>query len=357
MFFIIFVENCYCSMAKVSFLLSHFIIASVCDCFHICLLEKDENYQSLHDEHDKLLCKFDELSSKYKMLKSDFKQLTDVKAATAEKLRQLEIENKRLSIRKKTFTTATTNNYSKFTAQANNIPPRNVDSVSSAPCPTCSVLHALSEEGNREYRKNEDEDDYEEGGSYEDEHSENDTDEESTQKATDAEQKFFCFARDRWKETKRLCQNTLKDIDSGNKRADEVLKDRRKFLEISDELKQPCEFLTFYVGNLHFAANTYQIKKAVENATGMPVDQVVVAKTSSGESRGCAFVTVRWRDFICITYDCSDRLKQMMKIDGIKYHLKYGSNIWTNAFCSIMSHERIRGRRISVELARSQRRN
>ena len=344
-------------MAKVLFLLALFIIASVSDCYRICLLEKDENYQSLHDTHDKLLRKFDELNSKYKILKSEFKKLTDVKTAAAENLSKLEIENKRLSIRKKTFTTATINNYSKSSAQTNNISTRNVDSVSSAPCPTFSVLHALSEEGNREYRKNEDEDDDEEGGSYEDEYSENDTDEESTQTSTDAEQKFYCFARDRWNETKMLCQNTFKDIDSGNKSADEVLKDRRKFLEISDELKQPSEFLTFYVGNLHFAASTHQIKKAVENATGMPVDQVVIAKTSSGESRGCAFVTVRWRDFICIIYDCSDRLKQMMKIDCIKYHLKYGNNIWTDAFCSIMSHERIRGRRIFVELARSQRRN
>lgn len=357
MFFSIFVDNSYCSMAKVSFLLPIFTVASMCDCYSIYLLDKDENHQSLQDEHDKLLRKFNELSSKYKMLKSEFKKLADIKSATAEKLSHLENENKRLIASKKAIITTTTKIYSKSSAPANNISPHNVDSVSSAPCPTFSVLHALSEEGNREYRNNEDEDDNEEGGSDEDEHSENDTDKESTNEASDAEQDFYCFARDRWNEIKRLCHDTLKDIDRGNKSADEVLKDRRKFLEISTELKQPSEFLTFYIGNLHFAANTYQIKKAVKNATGMPVDQVVIAKTSSGESRGCAFVTVRWRDFICITYDCSDRLKQMMKFDGIKYHLKYGSNIWTDVFCSIMSHERIRGRRIFVELARSQRRN
>ena len=219
------------------------------------------------------------------------------------------------------------------------------------------MFHALSKEGNREDKENENENDYEEGGSCEDEHSENDTDEESTQEAADAEQDFYRFARDRWNETKRKCQNTLNDIDSGNKSAAEVLNDRRKFLKNSGELKQPSESLTFNVGDLHFAANTFQIKKAVMNATGVPVDQVVIAKTSSGESRGCAFVTVRWRDFICITYGCSDRLKQMMKIDGIKYHFKYGNNFWANAFCSIMSHERIHGRRVFVELARSQRRN
>ena len=69
-------DNYYCSLAKVSFLLARLIIASVCDCFRLCLLEKDENYQSLHDKHDKLLRKFDELSSKYKLLKSEFKSLT-----------------------------------------------------------------------------------------------------------------------------------------------------------------------------------------------------------------------------------------------------------------------------------------
>ncbi len=76
-----------------------------------------------------------------------------------------------------------------------------------------------------------------------------------------------------------LCRNTLNGIDSGNTSADEVLKDRRKM-----QLKQPSEFLTCYIGNLHFAANTYQIKKAVENATGIHVDDVVIAKTSPDKS-------------------------------------------------------------------------
>ena len=346
-------------MAQVSYLLALYLISNLCDCFHISLLEKDKTYQSLHDEHDNLSRKFDELSSKYKMLKSEFKKLTDVKAAAAEKLCQLEIENKRLLAGKQIVTTTTANTFSKSSAQANKVSPHNVNSVSSAPGPTFSMLHALAAAGNRGYRKNdsEDEDSYKEGGSYEDEQSENDTDVESTQKATDAEQDFFCFARERWNEIKKLCHDTLTGIDNGNKSANEVLKDRRKFLEISNARKHPSEFLTFYVSNLHFAANAYQIKNAVQNATGMPVDQVVIAKTSSGESRGCAFVTVRWRDFICITYDCSDRLKQMMKIDGIKYRLKYGNNIWADAFCSIMSHERIHGRQVFFEVARSQRRN
>jgi hypothetical protein len=145
-------------MAKV-FLLAFYFSASVCDSFRICLLEKHKNYQSLHDKHENLSRKFDGLGSKYKMLKSEFKKLTDVKAA-AEKLRLLEIDNKRLIAGKQMFTTTTANILSKSSAQINNISSHKVDSVLSAPCPTFSVLHAVSKEGNREYRKNEDEDSY-----------------------------------------------------------------------------------------------------------------------------------------------------------------------------------------------------
>ncbi len=132
------------------------------------------------NEHENLFRKFDGLSSKYRMLKSEFKKLTDVKAAAAEKLRLFEIENKRLIAGKQRLTTTTANIFSKSSARTNNISSHKFDSVpvSSAPCRTFSEFHALSEEGNREYRKNKDEDSYKEGGSYEDEQSENDTDEE-----------------------------------------------------------------------------------------------------------------------------------------------------------------------------------
>jgi hypothetical protein len=135
-------------MAKVLFLLALVIVANVCDFFRIC---KDENNQTLDDEHDKLLCEFDGLRSKYKMLKSEFKKFTDVKAASAEKSHHLEIENKQLLSRKGTFPTATVTAHIhlKFSAPANKIPPCNVPSVSSTPYPTFSVLYALSEEGNR----------------------------------------------------------------------------------------------------------------------------------------------------------------------------------------------------------------
>jgi hypothetical protein len=69
---------------------------------------------------------------------------------------------------------------------------------------------------------------------------------------------------------------------------------------------------------------------------GMSVDQVVIAKTSSG---GCVFITIRWKDFICITYGSSDRLKEMMDIEYYRPHqarseirLFYGSNTWADSF-------------------------
>ncbi len=56
------------------------------------------------------------------------------------------------------------------------------------------VFRALSEEGNREDRVSEDENDYEDGRSNEDEQSNNETEEESTQHAEDVDHDllFFC---------------------------------------------------------------------------------------------------------------------------------------------------------------------
>ena len=66
----------------------------------------------------------------------------------------------------------------------------------------------------------------------------NDTDEESTHEAVDAEHNFYCFTRERWNKIKRLCHNTLIDIDHYKKRNNEVLKDHCKFLKISNQ-QQP----------------------------------------------------------------------------------------------------------------------
>ena len=61
------------------------------------------------------------------------------------------------------------------------------------------------------------------------------------------------------------------------------------------------EFLTFYIGNLHYKAKCYHVQKAIQEAiclkTLLIVDQVVIATTSKGKSQGCAFVTVCWDSY------------------------------------------------------------
>ncbi len=76
------------------------------------------------------------------MLKFEFKKFTDVKAASAEKSRHLEIENKQLHSSNKTFLTATAQIHLKSSAQANNVSPCNVPSVRlhHIPLSPCSML-------------------------------------------------------------------------------------------------------------------------------------------------------------------------------------------------------------------------
>ena len=109
------------------------------------------------------------------------------------------------------------------------------------------------------------------------------------------------------------------------------------------------EFLTFYVGNLHYSANSYQVRKAVEKAVGFQkiVDQVVIAKTSTCESRGCAFVTICWKDHVQLVFDEN-------KSNIAKHTRSY------DKYLQVMfnfSGERICGRRVICEVARSQRRD
>ena len=81
---------------------------------------------------------------------------------------------------------------------------------------------------------------------------------------------------------------------------------------------EPYEFLTFYVGNLQYNANCYEVKKAIQEAISLKtvpsVDQVVITKKSKGESQGSAFVTVRWDSYMSINYrSITAVLKQGMK--------------------------------------------
>ena len=57
------------------------------------------------------------------------------------------------------------------------------------------------------------------------------------------------------------------------------------------------KFRTFYVGNLSFKAKSSDIQQAFEKHLSMKVDSVMIARDSTGKSRGGAFVTMRWREF------------------------------------------------------------
>ena len=58
------------------------------------------------------------------------------------------------------------------------------------------------------------------------------------------------------------------------------------------------DYLTFYMGNLSYRANDVTLKTAIEHRFPITVDQAVVAYSSDGRSRGCAFVTVRWKEYL-----------------------------------------------------------
>ena len=117
---------------------------------------------------------------------------------------------------------------------------------------------------------------------------------------------------------------------------------------------EPDEFLTFYVGNLHFIANCYQVKKinAFQEAMCLktvPIDdQVVTAKTSKGESQGCAFVILRWDSYTSIMIDYYSLVETGDEIPEDPHE--------HNEFLQD-GGARICGRRVFVEVARSQRHN
>ena len=115
------------------------------------------------------------------------------------------------------------------------------------------------------------------------------------------------------------------------------------------------EFLTFYVGNL-YQAKCYQVKKAIQEAICLKtvpiVDQVVIAKTSKGESQGCAFVAVRWDSNMH-----TDFYSRVETGDKIPYDPHAYNVFLQDRFCSKAGRARICGRRVFVEVARSQRRN
>ena len=87
--------------------------------------------------------------------------------------------------------------------------------------------------------------------------------------------------------------------------ARKVLRIKTLVIEKISKFK-PDEFLTFYVGNLYCNTMCHQVKKAIQEAICLKtvpiVDQVVIAKTSKGESQGCTFVKVCWDLKMSIDY-------------------------------------------------------
>jgi len=97
------------------------------------------------------------------------------------------------------------------------------------------------------------------------------------------------------------------------------------------------DYLTFYMGNLSYRANDATLKKSIEARFPISVDQAVVAYSSDGKSRGCAFVTVRWKEY----------LQKQAQVD---------SQIFVKQFCERLTGQPLFGRPVFVELACNQRR-
>ena len=76
----------------------------------------------------------------------------------------------------------------------------------------------------------------------------------------------------------------------------------------------------------------------------MKVDSDILAPDSTGKSRGCAFVTMRWKEFH-LRNTLYDRDKDSAVQD----------QGWSNLLTNIMNQQSVCGRKIYVELARSQR--
>lgn len=82
-----------------------------------------------------------------------------------------------------------------------------------------------------------------------------------------------------------------------------------------------------YVGNLSYRASSGDVKKMFQSQLNIEVDSVVIARSSEGTSRGCAFVTLKGSEY--------SQFKQRFKA---------------------LKDKSILGRKIYVEIAKSQRR-
>jgi RNA recognition motif. (a.k.a. RRM, RBD, or RNP domain) len=87
------------------------------------------------------------------------------------------------------------------------------------------------------------------------------------------------------------------------------------------------KYVTLYVGNLSYKASSGDVKKMFQSRLNINVDSAVIARSSEGTSRGCAFVTFRGGDY--------SQFKQRFKA---------------------LNDKSILGRKVYVEVAKSQRR-
>ena len=78
----------------------------------------------------------------------------------------------------------------------------------------------------------------------------------------------------------------------------------------------------------------------------MKVDNVIIDRDSTGKSRGCAFVTMRWKEF-----HMRNSLYDSDKDSAVQ------DQGWSSLLTNIMNQQSVCGRKIYFELARSQRRS
>ena len=104
------------------------------------------------------------------------------------------------------------------------------------------------------------------------------------------------------------------------------------------------KYRTFYVGNLSFKAKARDMQQAFEKNLSMKVDSVIIARDSTGKSRRCAFVTLRWKEFHERNQGYN-RDKEPASQD----------TLWMEHLSNIMSQQSVCDRQIYAKDARSQR--
>ena len=113
--------------------------------------------------------------------------------------------------------------------------------------------------------------------------------------------------------------------------------------------KGRSKYVTFYVGSLSYRATSYNVRRVFEKTLQIKIDEVVIARSSDGVSRGCGFVTVRWNEL-------DDALFTQILLKKYSHEFKNNEK-WYDVLTTIMSRKSICGRDIQVELARNQRKN